>query len=132
MGFRKEPQPTIRKRGGRESGQRTSTAGSTALDPRGMIALNTTSTGAPVVYDLNRLPKKGDEFYLTAVAIASSSVAPFHINASTGSFFGTTGQGLLVLSKAGDAAHVIAFSSARWAVVGMSQADSSGNIAATT
>ena len=132
MGFRKEQQPTMRKRGGREGGMRSSTAGSTALDPRGMWALNTTSTAAPVVYDLNRLPKRGDEFYLTVAAIASSSVAPFHINASTGSYFGTTGEGLLVLSKAGDAAHIVAYSSARWVVVGLTQADSSDNFAATT
>ena len=132
MGFQKDMRPTIRKRGGRESGMRLSTAGSTALDPRGMIALGTTSTAAPVVYDLSRLPKRGDEFYLTVSAIASSSVAPFHINASTGSYFGTTGEGLLVLSKAGDAAHIVAFSSARWAVVGLTQADSSDNFAATT
>ena len=132
MGFQKDMRPTIRKRGGRESGMRLSTAGSTALDPRGMIALGTTSTGAPVVYDLRRLPKRGDEFYITVDSVASSSVAPFHINASTGSYFGTTGEGLLVLSKAGDAAHIVAYSSARWAVIGLTQADSSDNFAATT
>lgn len=132
MGFRKEQQPVIRKRGNREGGIRTSTAASTALDPRGVIALETTSTGAPVVYTLNRAPKLGDQLFVTAAKVASSSVAPFHVNAASGTFFGSSSEDLLTLAQPGAAAHLIAFSTIRWAVVGLSQQDSSGNLSTST
>ena len=132
MGHQKEMRPSIRKRGGRESGMRSSTAGSTALDPRGMIALGTTSTSAPVVYDLSRLPKRGDEFFLFADLVASSSVAPFHINAASGSFLGSSGDEMLILAQPGAGAFIRGFSSERWAVMSISMQDSSGNITDST
>lgn len=134
MGFSKEMRPNSRARGGRLSGKafRISTAASTALSPVGMIGLETTSTGAPVVYTLNRLPKRGDEFFLFADLVASSSVAPFHINAASGSFFGSSSQEMMILARAGAGAHMIGYSTERWSVVGMSQADSSGNFSTST
>lgn len=132
MGFRKETQPVINKRGGRQGGVRTSTATSTGLDPRGVIGLETTSTGAPVLYTIKRLPKPGDEFYIYADNLASSSVAPFHVNAAANSFFGSSSEGMLILAKKGAGAHMIGYSTERWSVVGLSQADSSGNLTETT
>lgn len=134
MGFRKEQQPVISKRGGREGGIRTSTAASTELDPRGLIGLLTTSTatGTPVVYTLSRLPKRGDEFFIFADNLASSSEGPFHVQAASLSFFGSSSEGMLSLARKGAGAHVIGYSSARWAVVGLSQQDSSGNLFPST
>lgn len=133
MGYRKEPRPVIEKRGGRKGGAvLTSTAASTGLAPRGIIGMETTSTGAPVVYTLNRLPKRGDEFFLFADMVASSSVAPFHINAASASFFGSSSQEMLTLARAGAGAHIIGYSSERWGVFGLNQADSSGNLSTST
>lgn len=133
MGFRKEQRPVVEKRGGRKGGAvLVSTAASTALAPRGIIALQTTSTGAPVVYTLNRAPKRNDEFFIMADKNASSSVAPFHINAASGTFIGSSSQEMLTLARAGAGAHLIAFSTIRWGVVGLSQQDSSGNLSTST
>ena len=117
MGFDKQMRPT--------GGQRrrhleivTSTAASTALVPKNVISLETTSTGAPVVYTLAGAPKKGDEFHVHATSVASSSVAPFHINAGSGVAFGSSSEDMLTLAVAGNGAHLIALSSARWAAVG--------------
>lgn len=132
MGYAKEQRPVAEKRGHRKGGQRLSTAASTALDPVGHIALETTSTGAPVVYTLGRAPKPGLEFFITAQAIASSSVAPIHLNAAAGSWFGSTAEDMLILAQAGAGAHIVGFSTSRWHVVGLSQPDSSGNFAAST
>ena len=132
MGMNKQQRPTLAKRGARYSGIRVSTAASTALDPRGIIAMQTTSTGGPVVYTLNRAPKPGDEFHLVADKNASSSVAPFHVNAASGTFFGSSSEEMLTLARPGAAAHMIAFSTIRWAVVGLSQQDSSGNLSTST
>lgn len=132
MGREKMQRPLLTKRGGRDSGYRTSTAASTGLDPRGTIGLETTSTGAPVVYTLHRLPKRGDEFFLFADLVASSSVAPFHINAASGSFFGSSSEETLTLAQPGAAAHLKGYSTERWMVVGLSQQDSSGNLSTST
>jgi len=132
MGLNKNQRPQLVKRGTRLSGIRVSTAASTALDPRGVIALQTTSTGGPVVYTLNRAPKPGDEFRVIADKNASSSVAPFHINAASGTFIGSSSEEMLTLARAGAGAHLIAFSTIRWGVFGLSQPDSSGNLSTST
>lgn len=113
---------------------RTSTAPSTALVPLGVIGLRTTSTATdtPVVYTLSRLPKKGDEFQLFADAIASSSMGPFHINAASGSFLGSSADEMLILAQPGAAALIRGYSSERWMVVSLSMQDSSGNITDST
>lgn len=134
MGYDKEQRPTARAKGGRLSGDafRTSTAPSTALAPTGFIGLETTSTGAPVVYTLSRLPKRGDEFFVFADALASSSVAPFHINAAANSFLGSSADEMLILAQPGAGAHIMGYSSERWAVLSISMQDSSGNLTDST
>lgn len=122
MGYEKQQRPEIRRKGGRAGAVNTSTSASTALDPRGVISLNTTSTGAPVVYTLSRVPKPRDEFYLHVGSVGSSSDAPFHVNAASGSFFGTSSQNMLALSQSGHGAHLIAVSTARWGAVGINGA----------
>ena len=134
MGYQVEKRPTTRVKGGRLNVKafRTSTAPSTALVPEGSISLRTTSTGAPVVYTLSRLPKAGAEFAVFADALASSSVAPFHINAASGSFLGSSGDEMLILAQPGAGAFIRGFSSERWAVMSISMQDSSGNITDST
>ena len=96
----------------------TSTAASTALAPRGVISLATTSTGAPVVYTLAQLPKKGKRFAICAATLASSSVGPFHVNAAANSFLGSSSQEMLTLPVAGNGAEFIGLSTTRWLCIG--------------
>lgn len=117
MGFDKEQRPRSRAESKFQKFT-DSTAASTALDPRGLITLETTSTGAPVVYTLNRLPKRGDSFAIYAKGVASSSVAPLHINAAALSFLGASSEEMLTLAIEGNGAEFIAISSARWACIG--------------
>lgn len=132
MGYTKDMRPVAERRGTRKGGGRTITAASTALDPRGIIGLETTSTGAPVVYTIRRLPRRGDEFFVFADNLASSSDAPFHINAASGSFLGSSSEDMLTLARKGAGAHIVGYSTERWAVVGLSQQDSSGNLSTST
>ena len=89
-----------------------STAASTALGPRGVFALETTSTGAPVVYDIPA-PKVGDQISLMVSAMQSSSDAPFHIN--LGTLTGpSTGDDMVLLSTQGAGISLIAISTSRW------------------
>lgn len=118
MGYEKAQRPIAHEKGDRQGVVTPSTAASTALDPRGLISLQTTSTGAPVVYTLSRVPHRGDEFYLHATDVGSSSDAPFHVNAASGSFFGSSSEDMLSLGAEGSGAHVIGLSTTRWAVVG--------------
>lgn len=95
-----------------------STAASTGLAPRGVAQLQTTATGAPVVYTL-AAPLTGEEMYLSAGLVASSSVAPFHVNAPSGFFFGTSSEDMMTLSTQGAGAHLVAYSTARLFAVGI-------------
>ena len=90
----------------------TSTAASTALGPRGAFALETTSTGAPVVYDLAD-PQPGDRLTLLVSAMQSSSDAPFHFNLGTLSGPATSAD-MVVLSSQGAGISLIALSTSRW------------------
>ena len=90
----------------------TSTAASTGLGPRGAFAMETTSTGAPVVYTLAD-PKAGDRLSLMVSAMQSSSDAPFHFN--LGTVVGpATSADMIVLSTRGSGVSLIALSTARW------------------
>lgn len=95
-----------------------STAPSTALAPRGVIALVSTSTGAPVVYTLAHAPKKGARFEVVVSSVGSSSDAPFHINAGSGIGLGASSEDMLTLASAGNGASFVAFSTTRWGCVG--------------
>lgn len=117
MGFDKERRPTG-SQGRRLLDITSSTAASTALRAGSLVSLETTSTGAPVVYTLAGAPKKGDEVAFHATAVASSSVAPFHINMGSGIGVGASSEDMLTLAIEGDGAHLIALTSARWAVIG--------------
>ncbi len=89
-----------------------STAASTALGPRGAFAFESTSTGAPVVYDIPS-PKKGDRLSLMVNLTASSSVAPYHFN--LGDFLApATSADMIVLSTNGAGISLIAISTAAW------------------
>lgn len=116
MGFDKERRPTGSQRR-RHLEIITSTAASTALAAKDVVSLVTTSTGAPVVYTLAGAPKKGDEVHFHATSVASSSVAPFHINVGSGIGVGSSSEDMLTLAIPGDGAHLIALSSTRWATV---------------
>jgi hypothetical protein len=118
MGFEKDRRPVQEQAGGRHSGTVTSTAPSTALNPKGLISLVTTTTGAPVVYDLARAPVAGDEFELHATTVASSSVAPFHINVGAGIGVGSSSEDMLALSIPGDGVIMRGVSATRWAAIG--------------
>ena len=89
-----------------------STAASTDLGPRGAFALETTSTGAPVVYDLAD-PQPGDRLTLMVSAMQSSSDAPFHFNLGTLSGPATSAD-MVVLSSQGAGVSLHALSTARW------------------
>ena len=89
-----------------------STAASTSLGPRGVFAVETTSTGAPVVYTILH-PKPGDRLSLMVSAMQSSSDAPFHFN--LGDLFApATSADMIVLSSQGAGISLIALSTARW------------------
>lgn len=120
MGFKKEKRPLDLRTGADpdfifDSSRQTittSTAASTDLGPRGAFALETTSTGAPVVYDLAD-PKPGDRLSLMVSAMQSSSDAPFHFN--LGNVVGpATSADMIVLSTRGSGVSLIALSTARW------------------
>lgn len=120
MGFEKFKRPIDARTGGdpdflfdsiRQS-VTTSTAASTALGPRGVFVVETTSTGAPVVYDIPN-PKVGDRISLMVGAMQSSSDAPFHFN--LGDLLGpATSADMVVLSTEGAGVSMIAVSTAAW------------------
>lgn len=90
----------------------TSTAASTGLGPRGAFAIETTSTGAPVVYTLAD-PKPGDRLSLMVSAMQSSSDAPIHFN--LGNVVGpATSADMITLSTRGSGVSLHALSTARW------------------
>jgi len=95
----------------------TSTAASTALLPRGTIALETTSTGSPVVYTLADAPRPGRRVAITVKSLASSSDAPFHINAGAGRTFDGTND-MLALSTAGAGVSLVGLTTAQWGLTG--------------
>lgn len=124
MGFQKFKRPIDMRTGGDpdfrfDTCQQTivpSTAASTSLGPRGAFALNTTSTGTPVVYTL-AAPTCGDRLSLMADSLASSSDAPFHINTG-GPTVGASSADMISLSTVGAGISLIAVSTSRWLVDG--------------
>ena len=94
----------------------TSTSPSTALSPRGVIALATTSTTGPVVYTLAHGPKRGRKFEIHALSVAATS-APFHVNAGAGIGVGTSSEDMLTLTLAGDGASLTGLSTSRWGII---------------
>ena len=120
MGFKKEKRPLDLRTGADpdfvfDSSRQTittSTAASTDLGPRGAFAVETTSTGAPVVYDLAD-PQPGDRLSLMVSAMQSSSDAPIHFN--LGTVVGpATSADMIVLSSRGAGISLIALSTSRW------------------
>ena len=93
---------------------------STALNPNDVIALTSTSTTGPVVYSLSRLPHPGEQLAITVLSVgASSAGAGFHVNAYSGSFFGSSsGENMATLLGSGDGFSAIALSTVHWGVVG--------------
>jgi hypothetical protein len=121
MGRDKNTRPLL----SRESGTyrvTTSTAPSTALAPRGLITLASTSTGGPVVYTLASAPKRGLAFQVHVSSVGSSSDAPFRINAGSGIGFAASSQDALTLASAGNGATLMGLSTSRWACVGINGA----------
>lgn len=98
-------------------GVTTSTAPSTALAARGAVSLESTSTGAPVVYTLEA-PAEGDFLAFNVQSVGSSSDAPFHINAGSGVFFSASTNDMVTLSSAGAGITLIGRSSSQWMPVG--------------
>ena len=90
------------------------------LGPRAVVALNSTSTGAPDVYTLAAPSTLGGDFFsITIETVASSSVAPQHINASTDASVTFDGANdMLVLSTDGAGASLYSLSSSRWLIIG--------------
>lgn len=97
-------------------GVTTSTAASTALADRGAISLESTSTGAPVVYTLEA-PAEGDFLAFSVDSVGSSSDAPFHVNAGSGVTFDGSND-MVTLSSAGAGITLIGRSSSQWMPVG--------------
>lgn len=95
----------------------TSTAASTALAPRGVIALTSTSTAGTVVYTLASAPKRGHRFSIGALLVSATS-AQFNVNAASGSFLGSSSEDMLQLSTAGNGATFVGVSTTRWLCVG--------------
>lgn len=97
----------------------TISAASTALDPRGTIALTSTSTAGPVVYTLANLPAQGRGFSVGVVSVGATS-SPHHINMPSGVFVGATSADMVALSTAGEGATFVAVSSEHLMSVGHS------------
>lgn len=92
---------------------------STALAPRGIIALTSTSTAGPVVHTLASMPKKGRAFEVGAVSVGATS-GQHHINMPSGVFVGATSANMVELSTAGDGVRLVAISSEHLMPVGHS------------
>jgi hypothetical protein len=121
MGYGKRRRPVYEPDADRLSGITKSTAASTALEPRGVYSLESSSTVAPVVYTLVA-PKAGDELYVNANLIAAATgTSEFHINsvAVFGYDASTVGQDMVTLSTRGAGFHAIARTSSEWLVVGV-------------
>lgn len=89
------------------------------LGPRAVVALNSTSTGAPDVYTLAAPSTGGGDFFsVTVEALGSSSDAPQHINASSSNVTFDGANDMLVLSTAGAGASMYSLSSSRWLIIG--------------
>lgn len=116
MGFFKIRPPLASRADSRLLSVRRSTAPSTGLGPGGVFALETTSTGAPVVSTLNP-PRAGTVLEVAVSLIASSSLAPFHINAGAGVTFGSS-DGRVALSSAGAGFRAVGLSSSKWLITG--------------
>ena len=93
-----------------------SAAVSTALSPRGVYGLTSTSTGAAVVWTV-KTPTAGDVLEVAISSIGSSSGAPFHVNAGSGVTFDGTND-MITMSTAGAGFSLRALSTARWLMVG--------------
>jgi hypothetical protein len=92
---------------------------STALAPNDVIALRSTSTNGPVVYTLSRAPKPGEHLNIHAQLVgATSAGAGFHVNAYSGTFFGSSSEDMATMLGQGNGFSAIATSTIRWGVVG--------------
>lgn len=105
----------------------TSTAASTALQTRGAISLETTSTGGAVVYTLAAVPKPGDLLSIHAGLMGNTTGAgDFHINAggtAAGEVsFGSSSEDMITFSDPGEGVLLIGESSDRWMAVGVNGA----------
>lgn len=94
-----------------------STTGGTTIPADGVTALQSTSTGAPVLVTLATPLTNGMEKDIIVSTIGSSSDAPYHINmpSSNTTVNGTTAD-MITLSSQGAAVQLVALSSARWLV----------------
>ena len=112
--------------GGTRSVWTSQAAASTALGPRGVFGLASTSTDTtPLVHTL-AAPNAGDRLELVVENLATSS-SPIHVNAiSGGKFDGSTQSGstasanMITLTSAGAGCALVASSSSRWHLVGNS------------
>lgn len=118
MGLEKQQRPPLTPPGERLAPVKAFSAASTAVHPRGLISLATTSTGAPTVWTLSRAPKVGETVALFAKTVQSSSAGPLHVNMASGVAVGTSSENMLTLATEGDGALLYAFSSDRYGVVG--------------
>lgn len=97
----------------------TIASASTALQPDDVLALTSTSTTGPVVFTLSRAPVVGERMAIHVLkAGASSAGAGYHVNAYSGTFFGSSSQDMATLLGHGDGFEAIATSTIRWGVVG--------------
>lgn len=118
MGASKEYRPVLPLSFAFDPSVLQSTAPSSALNPSGIISFASTSTGAPVVYDLAAPPAPGKLFGVHLASIGSSSNAPVHVNAGAGVGLGTSSEDMLTLASAGDGALFVGLSTSRWACLG--------------
>lgn len=115
MGYHKIPQPLLHSDVRRTFGVAAATSAGT-IGPAGTYGLATTSTTAPVVYTL-AAPKGGERLELAVDTIASSSAAPFHVNANSGAVFAGSSLDMVSLSTTGAAVTLVALNSTRWYIV---------------
>lgn len=102
-------------------------AASTALGPRGIFGLASTSTDeTPLVHTL-AAPNAGDRLELVIETLATSS-SPIHVNAASGYFDNATdgtpatteSANMITLTSAGAGCALVASSSGRWHLIGNS------------
>lgn len=121
MGYEKNRRPRIDQLPHRYLNENAvSTAASTALAPRGLHIINTTST-APTLFTLTD-PKKGDVLEVSVQGLAAtSSQSPVRIIAQSSGAFGyaaaSTAQNMVTIAVPGGALRAVALNSSEWAVL---------------
>ena len=118
--YRKRPQNVDER--SRIRGAAISTAASTALEPNQIVALQSTSTAAAVVYTIRDGVKAGDVLEIGVHMVGSATGGPFHINAQSSGAFGyapaTTAQNMLSMGTIGSGVRLVALNSSEWFVCG--------------